>query len=64
MARKHHYQVFIKDVTVGSWTIEAEDEDKAREIADTRLMDGDTTWHISTPGDGGYIQIFEIEKLD
>jgi len=60
---KHPYQVYIKDVTFGSWTIEAENEDEARAIADARLYGGDTSWHESTPGDDGYIEIVEIERL-
>jgi hypothetical protein len=61
---KHRYQIYIKDVTFGSWIIQAEDEDKARAIADARLVDGDTSWHSGPPGDDGYIEIVEIERVE
>jgi len=61
---KRRYQVYIKDVSVGSWIIEAENEDKARAIADARLVDGDTSWHSGPPGYDGYIEVGEIERLE
>jgi hypothetical protein len=61
---KPRYQVYIKDVTFGSWTIEAENEDEARAITDARLLDGDTSWHSGPPGDDGYIEVVEIAKLE
>jgi hypothetical protein len=61
---KRRYQVFIRDVSFGSWIIEAENEDKARAIADARLLDGDTSWHSGPPGDDGYIEIVEIGRLE
>lgn len=60
---KRRYQVYIKDVSVGSWIIEAETADAARAIADARLVDGDTSWH-SGPGYDGYIEVGEIERLE
>lgn len=63
-ATKRRYQVFIKDVTFGSWTIEAEDEDEARAIADARLWEGDTSWYSGPPGDDGYSEIVEVDRVE
>lgn len=60
------FRVHIRDVNYGYWEIEAEDIDKAKEEANKRLMDGDTSWQESKEFKGGVsgsIDIDEVEKL-
>ncbi len=53
------YIVRIKDVSLGSWEIEAPDEAEAEDIAQARLADGDISWRGNELE--GYIEV-DVEK--
>ena len=54
------YRVFIHDTVYGSWDIKAEDASKAGEIAERRLVKGDTSWQGEESGDCGVDEVEEI----
>ena len=49
------YQVNIKSVDYGSYLIAAHSEEEAKEIADKKLEDGDTSWNKEPWGGEIYV---------
>jgi len=64
VAKKRRYQVWMKDLILGSWIIEAESEEKARAIADARINDGDDSWRSGADSGSDYVEIAEVHRLD
>ena len=54
------YRVHISNWIFGFWDIKAKDADKAKEIAEARIAEDDTSW--ITNGDGN-CEVEEVEEI-